>query len=115
MKSGLSAAAIIMIVFCAVAVHGSANAPAPKRTSASAMQPKNFSTPRTAVSPANPSAARVINTQTLTITGANTGSQLFTPKTIHTAILTITGSSASSAKAFSSVNIKTKPLTITGN
>jgi hypothetical protein len=51
----------------------------------------------------------------LTITGANTGSQSFTPQTIHTAILTMTGYSASSAKAFSPVNIKTKPLTITGN
>lgn len=55
---------------------------------------------------------RVVNTQTLTITGSTSDSKVFTPANITTQQLTITGSTPDAE--FTPRNITTQQLTITG-
>ncbi|HOW53236.1 MAG TPA: hypothetical protein PLR60_01175 [Syntrophorhabdaceae bacterium] len=101
-----------VLLLSAVLLFASLECGAQLTTRSSAPAAKNPANPGTTRSAAVPSAGRVINTQTFTITGAPSATQPFSPVTVNTAALTITGAAAPGK--FSPVTVNTQTLTITG-
>jgi hypothetical protein len=111
MKSGLAATALCVLMLSGAAFSAEI---APQRPSIAVPQaPSPLVKPSPVPRVVAPFPGVVVTTQPLTVTGADATPGPFSPLMITTAILTITD--APTTTTFTPVSIQTAPLTVTGS